>query len=172
MKQGAKRRKWCLILLLAALVAALMYLWIAFWWPPLWYYQNVVAAPRELPTRLARPAFRMITGRDLPGKTEGLRAVFSGGRDPSVFVRFRTDSSGIAYIQEQLPPTNAKFEPFFGTPRFHIVSSWEQFQGIRIIDRRAIKSGLMLDYVVISGVSMRIIIDTQHNNVQIRATRK
>jgi hypothetical protein len=168
MKRTVKKRKWYINLAAVVAVIGLMYLWIAFR-PPLWYYQNVVAAPRELPTRLARPAFRMVTGRDLPRKAEGLRAVFSGGRDPSVFVRFQTDSYGIEYIQEQLAPINAKFEPFFGTPSFHIVSSWEQFHGIRIIDRRAIESGLMLDYVVFSGVGMRIYIDTQLNNVQIRA---
>jgi hypothetical protein len=169
MKQGVKRVKWCLILLPTALVTVLLF-HLLYPWPPLWYYQNFVTAPREIPTRLARSAFLMVAGEDLPEKAEGLRAAFSGGRNPSVFVRFRTDASGIAYIKEQIAPTNAVFEPFYGTPSFHIVSSWERVLGIRIIDRRIIESGLKLEYVVLSGVSMRIYIDTEHNDVQIRAS--
>ncbi|MHC4329484.1 MAG: hypothetical protein ACYSWW_15330 [Planctomycetota bacterium] len=171
MKRTVKRHKWCIVLAAAVAVTALMYLWMAFR-PPLWYYRDVLVTPHELPTRLVRPAFRSITGRDIPRTAEGLRAVFGGGRDPSIFVRFRTDSEGVSHIREQLAPSGGEFEPFSGTPQFHIVSSWQERFGIRILDRRVIESGLKLDYVVISGVSLRITIDTQHNNVQIRASRK
>lgn len=167
MKRTVKRRKWCIVLV----VAALMCLWMALR-PPLWYYREVLITRRELPTRLVRPAFRSITGRDLPGKAERLRAVYGGGRDPSIFVRFQTDSEGISYIREQLPPTNARFEPFSGTPQFHIISLWQERSGVRILDRQPIESGLKLDYLVISGVSFEITIDTQYNNVQIHASRK
>jgi len=169
MKRTVGKRK--LYIKLAAVVAILGLLFhLVYPWPQLWYYQNFKLGPRELPTRLASGAFVLVTGEDLPKKTEGLRVAFSGGRNPSVFVRFRTDSSGIAYIKEQIAPTNAVFEPYSGTPSFHIVSTWEKFFGIRVIDRQTIESGLKLEYVVLSGVSMRIFIDTKHNNVQIRAS--
>jgi hypothetical protein len=114
----------------------------------------------------------MITGRDLPSKAEKLRAIFSGGRDPSIFVRFQTDSEGISYVREQLAPSGAEFEPFSGTPQFHIVSQWQDRFGMIILDRRAIESGLKLQYIVVSGASFEITIDTQHNNVQIYASHK
>jgi len=171
MKQSAKRCK--LFIGLAAI--ALLCLWVTLR-PPLWYYQQVTGTPHELPTRLVRPAFRSITGWDLPSKTEKLRAIFNGGRDPSIFVRFQTDSKGILYFQEQLAPSLApsgvEFEPFAGIPEFHIVSQWQARFGLDILDRQSIESGLRLQYYPVSGISFKIIIDTQRNNVYMRATRE
>lgn len=171
MKQSAKRRKWCIGLVAAVVAIVLLYLWISLR-PPLWYYQQVTGTPQELPTRLVRPAFRWITGWDLPSKAEKLRAIFSGGRDPSIFVRFQTDSEGIIYIREQIAPFGVEFEPFTGIPKFHIVSQWQDRFGLDILDRRAIESGLRLQYYPVSGINFNIIMDTQHNNLYMRATWK
>ena len=167
MKQSAKRCK--LFIGLAAI--ALLCLWVTLR-PPLWYYRQVTGTPHELPTRLVRPAFRSITGWDLPSKAEKLRAIFMGGRDPSIFVRLQTDPKGILYIQEQFASSGVEFEPFTGIPEFHIVSQWQDRFGLDILDRESIESGLRLRYYPVSGISFNIIIDTQHNNLYMRAIRQ
>lgn len=171
MKESARRSKWRIGLVAITVTIVLLYLWISLR-PPLWYYRQVTWTVHELPTRLVRPAFRSITGWDLPSKAEKLRAIFSGGRDISIFVRFQTDSKGILYIREQLAeklaPFGGEFEPFTGIPEFVIVSQW----GFDILDRQSIESGLRLQYYVVSGVSYSIIIDTQYNNLYMRATWK
>jgi hypothetical protein len=131
--------------------------------------------PKELPARLVRPAFRSITGWDLPSKAEKLRSIFSGGRDPSIFVRFQTDSKGILYIREQLyeqlAPVGVEWEPFTGIPEFVIVSQWQNRFGLDVLDRHPIESGLKFSYIPISGKGYNIIIDTQHNNLYMLAVR-
>ena len=174
MRKSARRNKRLICLVALFVTIVLLYLWISFK-PPLWYYTQVTLTPRELPTRLVRPAFRWITEWDLPSKTEKLRAIFHGGRDPSIFVRFQTDSKGILYIKEQLAeqlaPFRGEFEPFTGIPEFVIVSQWQNKFGLDVLDRHPIESGLRFRYVVVSGVCYNIIIDTQRNNLYMRATR-
>jgi len=174
MKKSARRYKRlnCLVALFVTIV--LLYLWMSLR-PPLWFYREVDMIPKELPARLVRPAFRSITGWDLPSKAEKRRSIFSGGRDPSIFVRFQTDSNGILYIKEQiaeqLAPFSGEFEPFTGIPEFVIVSQWQNRFGLDVLDRQSIESGLRLRYIQISGVSYNIIVDTQHNNLYMRAVR-
>jgi len=174
MKKGVRRHKRLICLVALFVTIVLLYLWISLR-PPLWYYTQVTLTPRELPTRLVRPAFRWITEWDLPSKAEKLRAIFHGGRDPSIFVRFQTDSKGISYIREQLneqlAPVSVEFEPFTGNLDFVIVSQWQNRFGLDVLDRQSIESGLRFRHVVVSGVSYNIIIDTQHNNLHMHAVR-
>jgi len=170
MKKIARKHKRLICLAAMLLAIALLYLWISIR-PPLWYYTQVTLTPCELPTRLVRPAFRWITGWDLPSKAEKLRAVFHGGRDPSIFVRFQTDSKGILFFREQLAQFSGEFEPFTGIPEFVVVSQWQKRFGLDILDQQYIESGLRFRHVVVSGVSYKIIVDTQHNNFYIRAVR-
>jgi len=54
------------------------------------YFRSKV--PRELPTDLIRPAFRLVTEEDLPSRADNLRAIAHGGRvlnparGPHVFI--------------------------------------------------------------------------------------
>ena len=88
------KRRLCICFVAAGLVILLV-LAIAYLCehPPLFYYVNFTDL-QELPTRLIRTAFRAVADRDLPEKADGLRAIFSGGRESAIFVRFKTDSDG------------------------------------------------------------------------------
>ena len=167
MKQSSRKHTWRNRIVVGVIAVALFYLWMTLR-PPLWYY-HMEWEPQELPQRLIRPAFRKIAGWDLPVESKELRALFHGGRDPAIFVRLQTDSEGISHIREQMVPFGVEFEPFSGIPGFFIVSQWEEWSGIRIRDHRVIESGLRLGYNHLLNGSFEIVIDTQRNNVYIRA---
>jgi hypothetical protein len=174
MKENVRRYKRLIGLVALFVTIVILYLWISLR-PPLWYYREA-GMIKELPARLIRPAFRSITGWDLPDKAEKLRAIYGGGRDPSIFVRFQTDPKGILYIRKQiaehLAPFSGEYELFTGTPDFPLVTHWQNRYGLDVLDRQTIESGLRFQYLVVSGVSYRIIIDTQQNNLYMRATHK
>lgn len=76
---------------------------------PLIYYINISFGPHELPTKLIRPAFKVISGHKLPAKADSLRALcWRAGRDSCIFVRFETDADGIAYILKTFGGPSAK----------------------------------------------------------------
>jgi hypothetical protein len=171
MKQRSRKHTWRNRLVAVGIAFALLYLWIVVH-PPLWYYQQV-GKPQELPQRLIRPAFRKIAGWYLPIESKELRALFHGGRDPAIFVRFQTDSEGISHIREQIAPKGGEYKTFSGSlsSYFYIISQWEDWSGIHILDQPDIKSGFGLeysDYQWDSTVSIKILIDSQHNKVYIR----
>ena len=173
MKESWRRYKRLISLIALFVTIVLLYLWLSLW-PPLWFYREVAMTVTELPARLVRPGFRDITGWDLPGKAEKLRSIYSGGRNPSIFVRFQTDSEGILYIRkqltEQLAPYSVEFEPFTGTPHFPLVPQWQNRFGLDVIDLKSVVTGLRFEYLVVSGVSYYIIIDTQQNILYILAS--
>ena len=144
--------------------------------PPLWYYDNFKGSC-ELPTRLIRQAFQELTDRELPQKADGLRAIYNGAtRDPSIFVRFETDSEGIAYILEKFGGRGVKKNTFDVDSRgglrvqFKGLSSYHQDKiGVRIFDWKDIKSGLELIYSAGIQPSHEILIDEQQNTVYIFA---
>ena len=155
MKESWRKYKRLISLIALFLTIVLLYLWMSLR-PPLWFYREVAATVRELPARLVRPGFRDITGWDLPSKAENLRSIYSGGRNPSIFVRFQTDSEGISYIKKQiaehLAPFSVEFEPFTGTPEFHIVSQWQSRFGLDVIDLKSVVSGFRFEYLVLGWV--------------------
>jgi hypothetical protein len=130
--------------------------------------------PHELPTELIRPAFRLITGQDLPNKADNLRAILEGGRGAEIFVSFETDLDGIAYIERTFTVPGASFEPVdqdkveslkpAGYP-FTVVSYWQEKYGLCICDLNYIKSGRELQ----TGHSPHIFIDDHRNTVYIHA---
>lgn len=187
MNQSARRRKWCIGLLAAVVAVVLLYLWISLR-PPLWYYRHVTISPHELPTRLIRPAFRGMTGWDLPGKAEKLHAIFGARRDSWIFVGFQTDSEGVSYIQRKFAELGGELKPFEAS-KLRAIRAKEGFLsdiepdaillvradhaqkklGICILDQRAIESGLRLRNFHVKGISYRSYIDTKHNSVYIDA---
>ena len=146
--------------------------------PPLWYYDNF-KGPCELPTRLIRQAFQELTDRELPQKADGLRAIYNGAtRDPSIFVRFETDSEGIAYILEKFGGRGVKINTFDDTDSkkrhsvLHVsgmLFSYQEKSGIHIFDWKDVKSGLELKYSAGKQPSYEIVIDKQQNAVYVFA---
>lgn len=144
--------------------------------PPLWYYNNF-KGPCELPTRLIRQAFQDVTDREMPQKADGLRAIYSGGREPSIFVRFETGSEGIAYILEKFGGRGVKINTFDADSKkrhsvLHVhgmLSYYQEKSGIHIFDWKDVKSGLELKYSAGIQPSYEIVIDEQQNSVYIFA---
>ena len=164
--RNSKWHKWlCIGIVIAA------FLCLGIWFsirPPFWLYRAVITAPHELPSRFARPAFRlMIEGWELPGKTENLRVVFSGGRDYTIFATFQTDSAGTSYVREQLASQGFKLTPYSGHPltsHFSRVSLWQDQSEVRILDEETfVESGLSLKYRQDHRVRAIIVADAQHN---------
>ena len=175
------KRRLCICFVAAGLVILLV-LAIAYLCehPPLFYYVNFTHL-QELPTRLIRTAFRAVSDRDLPEKADGLRAIFRGTIESAIFVRFKTDSDGIAYILETFGKPGVKLETLdadymramtasgvsiLGTP-----SLWQEKIGVNIFDQKSIESGRRLEYVpgIGNGIApgYSIFIDDQRSTVYI-----
>ena len=171
------------IILIVASLVILSGLAIAYWCkhPPFFYYRQFTSSPHELPTRLIRRAYRVVTNRDLPEKVDDLHAIFTGGREPAIFVRFKTDSSGIAYILEAFDGPDVKSETLdknrlrewtasrvsiFPTP-----SLWQKEIGVNIFDQESIESGRLIEFMPGSDPApgYRIFIDDQGNTVYINS---
>ncbi len=175
------KRRLCICFVAAGLVILLV-LAIAYLCehPPLFYYVNFTDL-QELPTRLIRTAFQAVADRDLPEKADGLRAIFSGGRESAIFVRFKTDSDGIAYILETFGGPDVKLETLDAdylraltasrVTIFSIPSRWQEKIGINIFDQKSIESGRRLEYVpgIGNGIApgYSIFIDDQRSTVYI-----
>ena len=177
--------KWVISLLVAAAILVIL-LGIAVAYlhehPPLWYYVQFTTSTRELPTRLIGPALRYITGRELPEKTGGLRAIFQGGRDPRIFVRFDTDTEGIAYVKrsftgpgassKHLDADTLKRLTLSGYRMFYLASQWKDKNGVCLFDQMSIESGLEINSAAGPGAPQRshhVFIDDHRNTVYISA---
>ena len=150
--------------------------------PPLWYYRQFTIKPHELPDRLIRPAFRGIAGQELPKRADGLRAIFQGGRDPSVFIRFETDSYGIDYIKRSFTKPGSRATHYdtvtfkelkmSGFSVFSVVSRWQDEIGICLFDLEFIESGLEIRSASGPGApnqQYHVFIDDKRSIVYIRA---
>ena len=146
-----------------------------------WYF-TVVLAPRELPKEIIRPCFRGVANLDLPEKADDARAIFQGGKDPSIFVRFRTDSKGIDCILSVFGRTagNPKTVDVDlmralirgGGHVFVVPYQWEKKLGIRLFDPEAIESGRQLEYMGSPGTrGYKVFIDDHNGTVYIHAFR-
>jgi hypothetical protein len=120
-----------------------------------------------------------VTTLDLPENADDARALFRGGREPGIFVRFRTDSKGIDYIL-------SVFGRKAGNPQtvdldlvralisggghvFVVPSQWEKEVGIRLFDPEAIGSGRELEYMSPPGTrGYKVFMDDQNSTVYIR----
>jgi len=144
--------------------------------PPLLYHIQLIGW-HELPTRLIRPAFKHITNSDLPLKANGLRALFQGGRDQKIFVRFETDSDGMGYILETFGRSGAEWEAFdvdklrSGIEVFATLSLVQKDAGICLFDQNTIESGRLLKGQLVHRwkVWYAIFIDDQNSTVYISA---
>lgn len=120
--------------------------------PPYLYYAQFTS-PHELPTRLIRTTFYRLARHELPQKADGLRAIFTGGRDQTIFVIFRTDSEGLAYILEKFSGPGVQSITYNRDLEYPPASGWailpelsraQKALGICIFDQDSFKSGRLL----------------------------
>jgi len=159
--------RWCLILVCIVLVGTGLIILSS-------------CKPKEVPTKLIRQEFKEIAGRELPQKVKGLRAINAHTRDPQIFVRFETDSEGIAEVLKtfggpgveirNLDENDFKRWKALGVTMFPGPSKWQETIGVKIFDQESFKSGRELDYYVDSRKpGYRIFIDDQQSIVYIYA---
>jgi hypothetical protein len=175
------------VLLVVTTLAVFLGILIAHWreQPPLFYYTQLTISLHELPTRLIRPAFHWFTGRELPKKADGVRAIIHGGTDPSLFVRFETDSDGIEHIKHAFSEARTSSEYFdrdtfknlaMSERRlFPIVSRWQERIGVCLIDEKSIESGLSINSAPgppAPEIKYSIFIDDGHSTVYIFVVMK
>ncbi|MBN2182626.1 MAG: hypothetical protein JW715_12000 [Sedimentisphaerales bacterium] len=146
----------------------------------------------EVPGNEIRKKFKHITGLDLPGKAENMRAMYHIQRELfEIFVKFETDSEGITWANQTFAPPDVKTDMvkseyfiervsqnakiFDGDP-----SEWQEYLGIKLFDDESFKSGLLITYRDQSSnvrklgyvVDYRVFIDDQNNIVYILAQKR
>ncbi len=150
--------------------------------PPLGWYVIVALKPRELPQRLIRPCFREITGKELPMTLGNPRALFLGGVDPGIFLRFQTDIEGIRFVCDVFGKPRADIEAVdshwikvmteSGAHIFYVPFQWEEKTGITLFDQKSVESGRMLKYLGPPGTGgYTVFIDDRNSTIYIHAFR-
>jgi len=116
----------------------------------------------------------------LPPKADGLRALFRGGREPEIFVRFKTNSEGIAYILDVFG-ASAESETFdedklqfMNTNRvgiFPTLSLVQESAGVILLNQNSVKSGRTLTgcFNPPDGPGYRIFIEDPNSTLYISA---
>ncbi len=140
---------------------------------------RIEARKRELPTQEIRPTFARLTGHDLPPETDDLRAIYEGGRDAGIFVRFTTDDQGIEYVAstfrgkhgtdvtlsaEKWTATKSRASTLFTGPTY-----WQMQIGVRLFDPNSVESPRVLKSGPIQRTRYEILIDEAHQTVYIYA---
>jgi len=144
---------------------------------------------REIPPGKASRIFTMVAGHELPRRKEDLRAVLWDTMDPAIFVRFRSDADGTAYIIRTFGGADAKpvmldaealrRQGEAGWKPFWELEDAEKKWGVpHLFDMGQVKSALSLVTMVGAdpfshGVhrTYRILIDTENNVVYMMAIR-
>jgi hypothetical protein len=174
-------KKWgYAVLVVTGLLALAAFGLVRLWQdPPLGFYLHWSMSPHVLPVHYIRPAFRYATGRDLPAVVQDAQAIWSGDREPSTFVRFRTDPNGLAYIEETFGGPRAESETFSAEDMRILTGSganfypnpvlWQERLGISIFDPKTLGAGRRISYGKQHGGGWRIFIDEEHGVVYILA---
>jgi hypothetical protein len=153
------KRRWmlCLTVLGLATITCLISLKVR-GHMPLRYYLDF-PGPHRLPEEFIRPAFRSLGGFELPEQATDLEAIFKGGRDAGIFLKFHTDARGFEQIKEKFGGPGVETKEYgptglplhIGIDVFYIPSAWERRLGVCIFDQNSIESGRTLEHVAISG---------------------
>jgi hypothetical protein len=150
------------------------------------WINSTTTKPRELPMNLIRPGFRFVTNCELPKKTDGLHAIFFPGRDPSIFLKFQTDSNGIEYLLKTFGGRGSKLETYDPERLKYLkgrsleifggqVAHSQKKLGLNLFDQNSVESGRMLQ----GGLSRHepgldvgcdIFIEDQTNTVYVHAS--
>lgn len=179
-----KKRTWLISLFVASVIIMLgLAITHLCKHPPLFYYTQLTISPslHELPTRLIRRAFRIVADKELPSKADGLRAIFSGGRERAIFVRFQTDPEGIEYILETFGGSGVKLKMYeeeflkmltaSNVSLLHHASRWQEELGVCLYSQDSIESGRLLEDIgdPSGRPGYRVFIDDQRSTVYIEA---
>jgi hypothetical protein len=132
---------------------------------------------KEMKENQIRQKFKEMTGLDLPKKVDGLRAVYYAIRDPLIFVRFKTDSEGIADVLKKFSRPDATFNNYdeddikrfrkLGADTFPQVAMWQEREdGIHIYDEESLGYGRQINFAG-SSLQYTIYIDDQNSTVYI-----
>jgi hypothetical protein len=108
---------------------------------------------RRLPEEFVRRAFRLVSGFELPEQATELRAIFAGGRNPGMFLRFYTDSHGSELIVKKFSGPDVQSREFgpdglplhTGYDVFSIGSQWERRARVCVFDQTSTVSGHTLE---------------------------
>ena len=146
--------------------------------PPLWCYTNFTLRPNVLPTRLIRSAIRFASGHAAPAIMDDAQGIIHGGRDPAVFVRFRTDDDGLQYVLQEFGGAAAAVEVLdmevfrsvrSGWPVFVLVMGWQEKLGVHIYDPSTIRSARILTHRSDFGPRYYLLIDEEQHTVYLLA---
>ncbi|MBN2180514.1 MAG: hypothetical protein JW715_01270 [Sedimentisphaerales bacterium] len=153
-----------------------------YWEEPLFmYYYFTSESPPEIPECLIKTAFQRVTGHGLPKNVADLRAIYQGGRDREIFVKFQTDSNGIEYIRTTFGKTPSKYRKLdsesmktlnkSGLKIFTAPSIWQDDIGADIFNQKSITSGCILEYPaeLVTTLGYKIFIDETQNIVYMYA---
>ena len=174
-----KKGTWLISIVGFGLLALLTMLCITI--PLIWQDIKNLSRPYELPTEKIRHVFLSIADQELPKKTDNLRAIFQRGPDPSMFLRFDTDSDGIEHIKRSFagPGTRSKYIDedtltFMRKADLSLFVSAPRMQddlGVSLFDQKSIKPGLEINFAAGSGSGLhmyyQIFIEDQQSTVYI-----
>jgi len=134
---------------------------------------------RELRPSEIRPWFKLITGRDLPEKTEGLRAMLWFFRDREIFVAFQTDDEGCSYILDAFGGQGVQKGEFvkerdYVLPLAGFVRAqhWQKRLGIVLFDQQTVGAACYLDSGDNPPIAYEVLIDKDRCKVYIYSYRR
>jgi hypothetical protein len=119
----------------------------------------------------------------LPQRVQNLRGAYAPYRDAEIFIRFETDSEGIAEVLETfgrpgtesktLDPNDFREMKKFGINAFPRAASWLEKNGINLFDQTGMESGRVLEGSGLSSeIWYKVFIDDRRGTVYIHATQR
>jgi hypothetical protein len=110
----------------------------------------------------------------LPERTENLRAMFRGGREPAIFVRFETDSEGIEYVLKTFDKSGLRTKKINADSKLSNIIflspfSWQKEIGVEMfdLDKDPVESGFKIENNPHTAPNFELVIDSQRNTVYI-----
>ncbi len=137
-----------------------------------------VMGPQEVPAYFIKLSFKNLTGRPLPKRAGGIRAIGNSGRAEAVFVRFETDVEGMDYVLETFGGTqegvadvdSSEFAELrsSSTSVFAEAAGWQDDLGISLYDQASLESAYIFESES-EGTRYKVLIDRQDRTVYIFA---
>ncbi len=134
---------------------------------------------RELRPKEIRAWLRLITGRRLPSRTEGLRAILNSFRGREIFVTFQTDEEGCSYILDAFGGQDIQVREFVKERDYELplhsfpnALCWQKELNIVLFDPEAIEAATHLHSGYESPLVYEVLIDKNRAKVYIYAERQ
>lgn len=174
-----KRNQFAVLILVGFLALATLGLMMLLQDPPLGFYLHWSMSPHALPARFIRPALRYATDRDMPALVRDARAIWSGGREPSIFLRFETDPNGFAHMEQTFGGPGTQSDVYSAEDMEQIMGSggdffpmakvWQEALDLSMYDAKTLGAGRLVRYSEVGGEGWRIFIDEDRGVVYILA---